>query len=181
MNKAELIDALESKLGSKKAASDALEALLDTVIREVAKGGSVGITGFGTFERADRRARTGRNPKTGETVRIKKTRVPKFRPGTNFKEIVSGAKKVSKGTSAAARASAGSSLAAVAAPAKAAAKKSSAKKAAPVRKATTKSAAKTTAARATRPTTKAAPARTAARKTTTAAKKTTARKAATKR
>jgi DNA-binding protein HU-beta len=185
VNKAELIDALESKLGSKKAASDALEALLDTVIREVAKGGSVGITGFGTFERADRRARTGRNPKTGETVRIKKTRVPKFRPGTNFKEIVSGSKKVAKGTSAAARATAGSSMAASAAPAKAAARKSSAKKAAPVKKAAATAAkttaAKTTAARATRATTKAAPARTAAKKTTTAAKKTTARKAAPKR
>ena len=107
MNKAELIDALEPRLGSKKAASDALEALMDIVIREVAKGGKVGITGFGTFERADRQARTGRNPKTGETVRIKKTKVPKFRPGTNFKEIVAGEKKLAKGQSAAARASAG--------------------------------------------------------------------------
>jgi DNA-binding protein HU-beta len=84
VNKAELIDALETKLGSKKMASDALEGFLDVVIREVAKGGKVGITGFGTFERADRSARTGRNPKTGETVKIKKTRVPKFRAGTNF-------------------------------------------------------------------------------------------------
>ena len=101
MNKAELIDALEAKLGSKKVASDALEAFLDVVIREVARGGKVGITGFGTFERADRAARTGRNPKTGATVKIKKTRVPKFRSGTNFKEVVSGAKKLSKTESAA--------------------------------------------------------------------------------
>jgi DNA-binding protein HU-beta len=153
VNKAELIDALEPKLGSKKAASDAVEAVTDVIIREVAKGGSVGITGFGTFERADRRARTGRNPKTGETVRIKKTRVPKFRPGTNFKEIVSGAKKVAKGTSAAARASAGT--ASVVAPAKAAAKKTTAKKAAPAKKATP--------AKAVAPAKKSAPAKTTSR------------------
>ena len=104
MNKAELIGALEAKLGSRRVASDALEAVFDTIIREVARGGKVGITGFGTFERADRAARTGRNPKTGQTVKIKKTRIPKFRAGTNFKEIVSGQKKLSKTASAAARA-----------------------------------------------------------------------------
>ncbi|WP_200962670.1 HU family DNA-binding protein, partial [Terrabacter sp. Soil810] len=143
MNKAELIDALEIKLGSKKVASDALEAFLDVVIREVAKGGKVGITGFGTFERADRAARTGRNPKTGATVRIKKTRVPKFRSGTNFKEVVSGAKKLSKTESAASRASAGTSVAA--APATRTTAKKTATKAAPakaaVKKTTTKAAA----------------------------------------
>ena len=96
MNKAELIGALEAKLGSRRVASDALEAVFDTIIREVARGGKVGITGFGTFERADRAARTGRNPKTGQTVKIKKTRIPKFRAGTNFKEIVAGQKKLSK-------------------------------------------------------------------------------------
>ncbi|MDN5768737.1 MAG: HU family DNA-binding protein, partial [Humibacillus sp.] len=123
MNKAELIDALEVKLGSKKVASDSLEALLDIVIREVAKGGKVGITGFGTFERVERAARTGRNPKTGETVKIKKTKVPKFRSGTNFKHVVSGAKKLSRTESAASRATAGSATA----PAKSAATKTAAK------------------------------------------------------
>ena len=67
MNKAELIKELESRLGSRKAASDALTAVVDVVIREVAKGGSVAITGFGTFEQAARAARTGRNPRTGAT------------------------------------------------------------------------------------------------------------------
>ena len=62
MNKAELIGALEAKLGSRRVASDALEAVFDTIIREVARR-KVGITGFGTFERADRAARTGRNPR----------------------------------------------------------------------------------------------------------------------
>ena len=54
MNKAELIKELESRLGSRKAASDALTAVVDVIIREVAKGGSVAITGFGTFEQAAR-------------------------------------------------------------------------------------------------------------------------------
>ena len=96
MNKSELLKALEAKLGSRKAASDALEAVVDTIIREVAKGGSVGITGFGTFEKVARAARTGRNPRTGETVRIRKTSVPKFRPGTQFKEYVAAPSKMPK-------------------------------------------------------------------------------------
>ena len=82
MNKAELIKELESRLGSRKAASEALTAVVDVVIREVAKGGSVAITGFGTFEQAARAARTGRNPRTGAAVKIKKTVVPKFRAGS---------------------------------------------------------------------------------------------------
>ena len=88
MNKAELIDALEVKLGSKKVASDALEAFLDVVIREVAKGGKVGITGFGTFERADRAARTGRNPKTGVEVPIAPRRVMTFRASQMMRDRI---------------------------------------------------------------------------------------------
>lgn len=107
MNKSELLKALEVKLGSRKAASDALEAVVDTIIREVAKGGSVGITGFGTFEKVARAARTGRNPRTGETVRIRKTSVPKFRPGTQFKEYVAAPSKMPKAGLVGIRASAG--------------------------------------------------------------------------
>ena len=107
MNKSELLKALEVKLGSRKAASDALEAVVDTIIREVAKGGSVGITGFGTFEKVARAARTGRNPRTGETVRIRKTSVPKFRPGTQFKEYVAAPSKMPKSGMVGIRASAG--------------------------------------------------------------------------
>lgn len=107
MNKSELLKALEVKLGSRKAASDALEAVVDTIIREVAKGGSVGITGFGTFEKVARAARTGRNPRTGETVRIRKTSVPKFRPGTQFKEYVAAPSKMPKTGMVGIRASAG--------------------------------------------------------------------------
>lgn len=107
MNKADLVEALEGRLGGKKAASDALEAIFDVIIREVARGGKVGITGFGTFERVDRAARTGRNPRTGDSVRIDSTAVPKFRPGTAFKMYVAEPATLPKGQPAAARAAAG--------------------------------------------------------------------------
>ena len=151
MNKSELLKVLEAKLGSRKAAVDALEAVVDTIIREVAKGGSVGITGFGTFEKAARAARTGRNPRTGETVRIRKTSVPKFRPGTQFKEYVAAPSKMPKSGVVGIRASAGT--------AGTTAGKGTAKKA------TAKTAAKKTAAKKT--TAKKAAAKKAAKKTTT--------------
>ena len=88
MNKADLINHLSTQLGGRRAATVAVEALVDAVIREVAAGGSVGITGFGTFERADRAPRTGRNPRTGDLVPIAGTSTPRFRPGTQFKAIV---------------------------------------------------------------------------------------------
>ena len=96
MNKAELALAIEGQLGSKKLANDALEAVLETIIREVAAGGRVSITGFGTFERVERGARTGRNPRTGEEVRIKKTTAPRFRPGTSFRAVVADPRKLTK-------------------------------------------------------------------------------------
>ena len=107
MNKADLVEARAGRLGGKKAASDALEAIFDVIIREVARGGKVGITGFGTFERVDRAARTGRNPRTGDSVRIDSTAVPKFRPGTAFKMYVAEPATLPKGQPAAARAAAG--------------------------------------------------------------------------
>lgn len=107
MNKADLVEALEGRLGGKKAAADAIEAIFDVIIREVARGGRVGITGFGTFERVDRAARTGRNPRTGDSVRIDSTAVPKFRPGTAFKMYVAEPDTLPKAGPAAARAAAG--------------------------------------------------------------------------
>ncbi|MEJ5866367.1 HU family DNA-binding protein [Pseudokineococcus sp. 5B2Z-1] len=89
MNKGELVDVLEERLGSRRAASDAMEAVLDAVVRAVARGERVAISGFGTFERADRAPRTGRNPRTGETVPIAGTSVPRFKPGTAFRAYVS--------------------------------------------------------------------------------------------
>ena len=165
MNKAELIGALESKLGSKKAASDALEAVLDVIIREVARGGKVGITGFGTFQKVARGARTGRNPRTGETVKIKKTTVPKFNAGTAFKKVVADPRQLPKAAAAGGRASAGAAT--KAASAAAGATKSAAKRATSATKA---AASKTAKAAPAKSTAKAAPAK----------KATTTRAAATK-
>src|SRR3954464_10653978 len=95
-NKAQLIEALSERLGDKKAASEAVDGLVDIIIRTVNKGEKVNITGFGVFEKRARAARTARNPRTGEAVRVKKTNVPAFRAGTTFKDVISGAKKLAK-------------------------------------------------------------------------------------
>ncbi|MGH8963963.1 MAG: HU family DNA-binding protein, partial [Actinomycetes bacterium] len=96
MNKAQLIEALSDRLGDKKAAGAAVDGLVDVIVRTVNKGEKVNITGFGVFEKRARAARTARNPRTGETVKVKKTNVPAFRAGTTFKDVVSGAKKLPK-------------------------------------------------------------------------------------
>ena len=95
MNKAELIDAVAVRLGhSKRDVTAIVDAFIDDTKRAVAKGEKVAISGFGVFEAQARKARLGRNPRTGETVKIKATKLPKFRPGAEFKAVVSGAKKV---------------------------------------------------------------------------------------
>ncbi|MCX2930441.1 HU family DNA-binding protein [Mycobacterium sp. CVI_P3] len=95
MNKAELIDVLTEKLGSdRRQATLAVENVVDTIVRAVHKGDSVTITGFGVFEQRRRAARVARNPRTGETVKVKPTSVPAFRPGAQFKAVVSGAQKL---------------------------------------------------------------------------------------
>lgn len=88
MNKSDLIDRLERRFGSKKMASAAIEAVIDAIIREIAAGNKVSLTGFGTFTRTERAPRTGRNPHTGEAVPIPATAVPKFTPGSYFKKVV---------------------------------------------------------------------------------------------
>ena len=95
MNKAELIDVLTDKLGSdRRSATAAVENVVDTIVRAVHKGESVTITGFGVFEQRRRAARVARNPRTGETVKVKPTSVPAFRPGAQFKAVVSGAQRL---------------------------------------------------------------------------------------
>ncbi len=95
MNKAELIDVLTKKLGSdRRPATEAVENVVDTIVRAVHKGDSVTITGFGVFEQRRRAARVARNPRTGETVKVKPTSVPAFRPGAQFKAVVSGAQRL---------------------------------------------------------------------------------------
>ncbi|MGH3776693.1 MAG: HU family DNA-binding protein [Pseudonocardiaceae bacterium] len=94
MNKTELIDALAERLGDKKIAAAAVAGLVDVVVRTVNGGDKVTITGFGVFEKRARAARMARNPRTGQSVKVKKTNVPAFRPGTLFREVVSGARKL---------------------------------------------------------------------------------------
>ncbi|OBK76525.1 HU family DNA-binding protein [Mycobacterium sp. 1164985.4] len=187
MNKAELIDVLTEKMGSdRRSATAAVENVVDTIVRAVHKGDSVTITGFGVFEQRRRAARVARNPRTGETVRVKPTSVPAFRPGAQFKAVVSGAQRLpAEGPAVKRGVTAGSARKAAK---KAPAKKSAAKKAPAKKAATKRTAAKKTAAKKS-PAKKAATKRTAAKKTAakkspakkSAAKKSPAKKAATKR
>jgi DNA-binding protein HU-beta len=94
MNKRDLIDAISGRLGGKKTATEAVNAVLDTIQSTVARGDKVAITGFGVFEKAVRPARTARNPATGASIRVPKSNVPKFRAGADFKAVVNGDKKV---------------------------------------------------------------------------------------
>ena len=89
MNKTELIDAIAKDAGiTKKAAGDALTAFIDTVTKELKKGGKVQLVGFGTFEVVKRAAREGINPLTKEPMKIKASKAPKFKAGKALKEAV---------------------------------------------------------------------------------------------
>jgi len=186
LNKTDVIDSLETRLGDRKVATAALDGLIDIINRAVAKGEKVSITGFGSFERVTRSARIARNPRTGEQIRLKKTAVPKFRPGAQLKDVASGATKLGREpkhvpllpsgvtrivANAAKEQAAAATKTAAGTTAKTAAAKQTAAKTAPAKK----TAAKKTAA-------KKAPAKKTAAKTApakkTAAKKTAARKTA---
>jgi DNA-binding protein HU-beta len=165
VNKAELIEALAARLGDKKAATAALDAVLAEVQQAVTKGDRVAITGFGVFEKRVRGARTARNPRTGEAVKVKKTSVPAFRAGAGFKEMVASGRvpKVAaakKTTGTKATTAKATTATKKAAPAKAAATK----KAAPAKKAATKSTTARATAAAKKAPAKKAPARKAAPK-----------------
>ena len=171
VNKSELIDALAARYeGNRKQAAHALESVLDTITREVAKGEKVAITGFGSFEKAVRNARWVRNPQTGERMKSKKKSVPKFSAGKELKDVISGAKKLPKLTAATMPKPPGVRAAAAAVTGAATKKstpaKSTASKSTPAKKASTSSTAKKSAAKAT------------TAKTTTA-RKTTAKKSST--
>ncbi|MBB1254132.1 HU family DNA-binding protein [Streptomyces alkaliterrae] len=177
MNKAQLVEAIQDKLGGRQQAADAVDIVLDAIVRAVCAGERVSVTGFGSFEKVERPARYARNPQTGERVRVKKTSVPRFRAGQGFKDLVSGTKKLPKNDVAVKKAPKGS-LSGGTSTKKAATKKAAAKKAA-AKKTTAK---KTTAKKATAKKTTAK--KTTAKKATakkTTAKKTTAKKAPAKR
>jgi len=88
MNKGELIDAISERLGDRRSATEAVNAVLETIQSTVANGDKVAITGFGVFEKSQRAARAGRNPATGAAIQVPASSVPKFRPGTGFKALV---------------------------------------------------------------------------------------------
>jgi DNA-binding protein HU-beta len=181
VNKAQLVEAIADKVGGRQQAADAVDAVLDAVVRAVVAGERVSVTGFGSFEKVDRPARYARNPQTGERVRVKKTSVPRFRAGQGFKDLVSGSKKLPRGGEVSVKKAPKGSLtggasvtvkkaaAKKATAKKAAAKKTTAKKATPAKK-TTATAKKTTAKKAT-----------PAKKTTSTAKKTTAKQTTAKK
>ena len=89
MNKAELVTAIADKTKtSKMQAENYLDVMLSIIQKTVSKGEEVKIVGFGSFSRAVRKAKTGRNPKTGQTIKLPNTNVPRFKPGKEFKDIV---------------------------------------------------------------------------------------------
>lgn len=97
MNRAELVEILAAKNDLSKAAANAvLDTLIETVQTAVKKGDAVQLVGFGTFKSAKRAARTGKNPKTGATLKIPATTVPKFTAGTAFKAAVAPKKSAAK-------------------------------------------------------------------------------------
>ncbi|HLL34256.1 MAG TPA: HU family DNA-binding protein [Streptomyces sp.] len=192
MNKAQLVEAIADKMGGRQQAADAVDHVLDAIVRAVVAGERVSVTGFGSFEKVERPARYARNPQTGERVRVKKTSVPRFRAGQGFKDLVSGSKKLPKGDIAVKKAPKGSLSGPPPTIAKSAGKKAAAKKTAGAAKTTaakkttakkTTAAAKKTTATAKKTTAKKAPAKktTATAKTTAAKKTTTAKKAPAKK
>ena len=89
MNKAELIDLISGETKSTKAQAERmLDATLECIKKTVKKGDEVKLVGFGTFTKAKRKARMGRNPQTGKSIKIPAAWFPKFRPGAEFKSIV---------------------------------------------------------------------------------------------
>lgn len=181
MNKAQLVEAIADKVGGRQNAADAVDAVLDAIVRAVVAGDRVSVTGFGSFEKVERPARYARNPQTGERVRVKKTSVPRFRAGQGFKDLVSGAKKLPKGDIAVKKAPKGSLTGGMTA--KATTKKAAAKKAAPAKRAAAKRtpAAKTAAAKKATAAKKAAAAKKTTAKKTGVAKKTTTKKSTAKK
>ena len=97
MNKSELIEALADKAElSKAGAARALDVMIDEIVNAVSGGDTVTLVGFGTFKSSARAAREGKNPRTGEKIKIAATTVPKFTAGAGFKERVAKTKPKKK-------------------------------------------------------------------------------------
>jgi DNA-binding protein HU-beta len=95
MNKAQFIAALAPHFnGSKKEAAHAVDIIFDTITRNMSAGNDVMINDFGKFKKVDRKARMGRNPFTGETIKIKASKKARFLPAKALKEVISGDRKL---------------------------------------------------------------------------------------
>ncbi len=95
MNKAQFIAALAPHFNdSKKEAAHAVEIIFDTITRTMSKGEDVMINDFGKFKKVDRKARMGRNPFTGETIKIKASKKARFLPAKGLKDVISGERKL---------------------------------------------------------------------------------------
>lgn len=102
MNKAELIEKIAEGAGLPKTqAESALAATIGAIKAELSKGGAVALIGFGSFGVSKRNARKGKNPRTGESIKIPARKVPKFTPGSELKAIVNGEKKTATAKKAA--------------------------------------------------------------------------------
>ena len=138
MNKAQFIAALAPHFnGSKKEASHAVDIVFDTIVRNMAAGNDVMINDFGKFKKVDRKARMGRNPFTGETIKIKASKKARFLPAKALKEVVAGDRKLAPAPKPEVKAVAPKPAAKKAAPKKVA-KKAPAKKKPAAKKATKK-------------------------------------------
>lgn len=103
MNKGQLVEAIATKTGLTKAQSEsALNTIVDTISQTVKKGDSVTLIGFGTFSMTKRAARKGKNPRTGEAIKIAARKIPKFSAGQSFKNLVNGTVKATAPKAAAA-------------------------------------------------------------------------------
>jgi DNA-binding protein HU-beta len=91
MNKSEFVEQIAKKAEfSRREAELAVDAALETIEEELARGSEITLTGFGKFHVADRGARQGRNPQTGAPIAIKASRVPRFSAGSKLKQVVNG-------------------------------------------------------------------------------------------
>ena len=94
MNKKELVETVAKSTGETKwAVGEVIDATISTIEKQVKKGERVTLPGFGTFSRRSRAARQARNPQTGESIKVRASKVPAFKPGTGFKNFVSGSRK----------------------------------------------------------------------------------------
>jgi len=88
MNKGDLINEVAKVVSTKKEAQEAVDCVISSITKALKKGDAVTLVGFGTFKVTKRKARKGRNPQTGEEIKIKAPKAPKFTPGKSLKEAL---------------------------------------------------------------------------------------------